>query len=101
MSMSLRSAKVRFCVLAATLSLMMGHVWAGIFLARLHSFVSLSLLLRLLACWCTGRRCMSWVPVLDHSARLPDGNHALPHAFTHTSSFCVFFSRHPFYVLPW
>ena len=68
MSMSLRSAKARFCVLAATLSLMMGHVWAGIFLACLHPSVSLALLLCLLACWGTGRRCMSLVPVLNHTA---------------------------------
>ena len=68
MAMVLRSAKARFCVLVATLSLMMGHVWAGIFLACLHPFVSLALLLCLLACWGTGRWCTSWVAVLDHAA---------------------------------
>ena len=38
MGAALRSAKARFCLLVATLTLMMGWVWTGILLAALHPF---------------------------------------------------------------
>ncbi len=50
MCAALRSAKARFCLLVATLTLMMAWVWAGILLAALHPVFSLALLLSLVAC---------------------------------------------------
>ena len=64
MGMALRSAKARFCILVATLVLMMGYVWTGVLLAVLHPFVTLTLLLSLLACWGAGRLFLSLLPAL-------------------------------------
>ena len=50
MAMALSSAKARFCVLVATLVLMMGHVCTRILFALMHPSVSLALLLSLAAC---------------------------------------------------
>ena len=68
MGVTLRSAKARFCMLVATLVLMMGYVWSGILLAGLHPFVSLAVLLSLLVCWGTGRLLLSWFPVLGEAS---------------------------------
>ena len=68
MCAALRSAKARFCLLVATLTLMMAWVWAGILLAALHPIFSLALLLSLVACWGTGRMILSSVPALGQSA---------------------------------
>ena len=68
MCAALRSAKARFCLLVATLTLMMAWVWAGILLAALHPVFSLALLLSLVACWGTGRMILPSVASLDQSA---------------------------------